>query len=160
LQFLSLPNLTVAGEGHYRENLTCAGWIRDDPGEECAATVSRIEGSSIPLGDFLKMFSNIEELRLKDPLKHRCPISGVTRDGRFEMETCFEFGLHTFWGGPGKPRENRENILSVKTGLQVGTLDELAINDSAGEQFADHKGRDYLLVLEGGTRLKVYAITE
>jgi len=34
------------------------------------------------------------------------------------------------------------------------------VKDSVQSQFADQDGQDYLLVIEGGTRLKIYAITE
>jgi hypothetical protein len=52
-----------------------------------------------------------------------------------------------------------ENIYSAKSGAQIGTIKETT-RDTVNARFAEHDGRDYLLVLEGGTQLKVYEITE
>ena len=161
LRFLTFPDLTSIGEGHYREVLTCGGWVREDPGESTAALLARTQGSPVPLADFLDVFSNFQAIYgPKDPLKHRCPTTGITRDSQFEKESCYGFPTRTFWGNTGKPKEWRENILSLRTGQQVGTVDELASGDSVESQLADHDGQDYLLIVEGGTRLKIYAIRE
>jgi hypothetical protein len=159
LQLLTLPDLTNAGECHYREALHCGGNSRDDRSGACADMLRRTQGDSISLSDFLNVFSSFYELRLKDPLKHRCPTTGITRNGRFEKESCFGFPTRTFWGNPGKPSEYRENILSLKTGQQVGTINELG-KESVLSQFADRDGRDYLIVIDSGTRLKIYLIAE
>jgi len=42
---------------------------------------------------------------MKDPLEHHCPTTGITRDGRFEKESCFGFPTRTFWGNTGKPSD-------------------------------------------------------
>ncbi len=161
LRFLTLPDLTSIGEGHYRETLTCGGRVREDPGESVAALLARTQGSPVPLADFLDVFSSFQvTYGPKDPLKHRCPTTGITRDGQFEKESCYGFPTRTFWGNTGKPKEGGENILSLRTGQQVGTVDELASGDSVESQLADHDGQDYLLIVEGGTRLKIYAIRE
>lgn len=161
LRILTLPDLTSIGEGHYRETLTCGGRVREDPGGLTAALLARTQGIPMPLADFLDAFSDFQAVYgPKDPLKHRCPTTGITRDGRFEKESCYGFPTRTFWGNTGKPREWRENILSLRTGMQVGTVDELASGDTVESQFADHDGQNYLLIVEGGTRLKIYAIGE
>jgi len=161
LRFLTLPDLTSIGEGHYRETLTCGGRVLEDAGGSTAALLARRLGSPVPLGDFLDVFSNFQAAYgPKDPLKHRCPTTGITRDGQFEKESCYGFPTRTFWGNTGKPKEWRENILSLRTGTQVGTVDELASGDSVESQLADHDGQNYLLIVEGGTRLKIYAIGE
>jgi len=160
LRFLTLPDLTSAGESHYREELTCAGRVREDPGESTVALLARTQGAPVRLADFLDVFSNFHAIYgQKDPLKHRCPTTGITRDGEFEKESCYGPPTRTFWGNPGKPAEWRENILSLRTGQQVGTVDEL-IGDSVDSQLADHDRQNYLLIVEGGTRLKIYAIKE
>jgi hypothetical protein len=45
----------------------------------------------------------------------------------------------------------------VETGQQVGAVEETTHN-SVQSRFADRNGHYYLLVMEGGTRLKVYEI--
>ena len=50
-----------------------------------------------------------------------------------------------------------ENILSLSTGEQVGSANEPV--DSFDSRFAALNGREYLLVMERGTRLTIYAIT-
>lgn len=161
LRFLTLPDLTSVGEGHYRETLTCGGRVREDLGGSTAALLARTQGSPVAVADFLDVFSNFQKAyAAKDPLKHRCPTTGITRDGHFEKESCYGFPSRSFWGNPGKPKEWRENILSLRTGTQVGTVDELASGDSVESQLADHDGQNYLLIIEGGTRLKIYAIAE
>jgi hypothetical protein len=47
----------------------------------------------------------------------------------------------------------------VKTGHQLGSVEE-SVSDTVESRFASNDGRDYLLVMEGGWRLKVYAIVE
>jgi hypothetical protein len=161
LRFLTLPDLASVGEGHYRETLTCGGRVREDAGGSTAALLARTLGRPVPLADFLDIFSNFQAVYgPKDPLKHRCPTTGTTRDGQFEKESCFGFPTRTFWGNTGTPKEWRENILSLRTGMQIGTVDELASGDSVESQLAEHDGQNYLLIIEGGTRLKIYAIAE
>jgi hypothetical protein len=64
-----------------------------------------------------------------------------------------------FWGTSGKPREYRENILSLKTGKPVAIVDEL-VKDRVQSQLPNSDGQDYLIVIEDGTRLKIDATTD
>lgn len=51
------------------------------------------------------------------------------------------------------------NIQSVKTGSTVGTINETN-HDSLNSRLASLNARDFLLVMEGGTKLKVYELRE
>ena len=68
------------------------------------ALLTRPEGAAGSLADFLSVFSDFHDLQTTVPLKHRCPTTGITRDGRFEKESCFGLPTWTFWGNPGKPK--------------------------------------------------------
>jgi hypothetical protein len=87
-----------------------------------------------------------------------CRTAGVTRDGMFRWESCVTTGRSFFWEYP-TITDRHENIFSVKTGAQIGTVKETT-RATVSSSLAEHGGRDYLLVLEGGTELKVYEITE
>jgi len=54
--------------------------------------------------------------------------------------------------------ELKDRITSVETGALIGTVKETT-RDSVRSDFASLNGHDYLLVIEGGTQLKVYEIT-
>jgi hypothetical protein len=87
-----------------------------------------------------------------------CRSAGVTRDGLFRWESCQTMGHSFFWENP-TITDRHENIFSTKTGAQIGVVKETT-RDTVNSRFAEHDGRDYLLVMEGGTQLKVYEITE
>jgi hypothetical protein len=67
-------------------------------------------------------------------------------------------GHSFFWENP-TITDKHENIFSAKTGALIGVVNE-AKRDTVAAHFAEHNGRDYLLVIEGSTKLKVYEITE
>jgi hypothetical protein len=87
-----------------------------------------------------------------------CGTVAVTRDGLFRWESCQTMG-HSFLCENPTITDRHENIFSTKTGAQIGVIKETT-RDTVGAGLAEHEGRDYLLVLEGGTQLKVYEITE
>ena len=105
LRFLTLPDLADTGECHFREKRTCGAKTTEDPSGSCAELLRRKQGKPVPLADFLNLFSDLYQLRMKDPLEHHCPTTGITRDGRFEKESCFGFPTRTFWGNTGKPSD-------------------------------------------------------
>jgi len=51
-----------------------------------------------------------------------------------------------------------ENIFSAQTGEQLGSIEEPT--DSVDSRFASVGGKEYLLVMEGGTRLMIYEIAD
>ena len=87
-----------------------------------------------------------------------CRSAGVTRDGLFRWESCQTMG-HSFFLESPAIIDRHENIFSTKTGAQIGVIKETT-RDTVNSRFAEQNGRDYLLVMEGGTQLKVYGITE
>lgn len=87
-----------------------------------------------------------------------CGSAAVTRDGLFRLESCQTMGHTFFWAYPTVTNRH-ENIYSMKTGALVGVVKETT-RDTVSAGLAEVNGRDYLLVVEGGTQLKVYEITE
>ena len=87
-----------------------------------------------------------------------CGSAGVMRDGLFRLESCQTMGHTFFWEYPTITNRD-ENIYSTKTGALVGAVKETT-HDPVSAGLAEVNGRDYLLVVEGGTQLKVYGITE
>ena len=55
--------------------------------------------------------------------------------------------------------ESVENLFSVKTGKPLGSIEE-TLSDSVVSRFASKDGHPYLLVMEGGSRLRIYEIVE
>jgi hypothetical protein len=107
--------------------------IRGGEDEVCRATV----GASS-----LRNSTNKPETRQGRP----CTPSGEAPDHRFAKESCVTDKL-------------TETILSRESGKEVGKIEE-TIHNSVQSQFADQNGHDYVLVMEGGTKLKVYEIKE
>jgi hypothetical protein len=52
-----------------------------------------------------------------------------------------------------------EDVFLVSTGKKVGTVNK-TIRDSDNSRFAEKNGRNYLLLMQGGTKLNVYELTE
>jgi hypothetical protein len=87
-----------------------------------------------------------------------CHSAGTTQDGLFRLESCQTTGHSLFWESP-TVTDIHETIFSVKTGGRIGTVKETT-RDTVISRFAEHDGGDYLLVLEGGMRLRIYEITD
>ena len=82
-------------------------------------------------------------------------MSHISRDGRLRREFCS--GGHRGFFGNFVVTGARENIFSVQTGQMLGFVKDP--NDHPLQsRFATLDGRDYLLVMEGGTRLLVYEV--
>ncbi len=161
LALLSLPGLNVADGCEYSE------WIRSGSppwweGEGSCATLLAREGGSGSLSDFQSGFLVTGEAVRKDqpPPPSSCSIFGyaryVSRDGRFEREVCLT-SHKGFWGNIVVTKVV-ENIFSLRTGERIGSVNEPI--DSLDSRFAAVDGREYLLLMEGGTRLTVYAIPD
>jgi hypothetical protein len=71
-----------------------------------------------------------------------CSPAGTSRDGLYGLDSC----------------GSRVAIYSAGTGALVGAINETT-RDSMHSDFASLHGHNYLLVIEGGTQLKVYEIT-
>lgn len=72
-----------------------------------------------------------------------CPSREATGDGRFALERC----------------DGRLNIRSLKTGNTIGTINP-ADRNTVASRLVSLNGRDFLLVMEGGTKLKVWELRE
>lgn len=156
LAVLSLPDLAVADQCQYSEWIRTGAAVRRDGEQGCTGLLGRAGGAG-SLSEFLSGFVDTDEARRTDrQATARCQPSYVSRDGRYEREICHD--LHRgFWGNIVVTK-SVENILSVKTGKQLGSINEPT--DSVRSRFASMNGHEYLLLMEGGTRLVVYEITD
>ncbi len=134
LRFFTLPDVTPDGTCRFTETLERRTWAPDDP--DCG--------------------SSLEERSRTLPIGSPCDPADTTRDGRLRGEFCQNIRRGFF-----NPvvTDQHVNIFSAQTGAQIGVIKETT-RDTVGARLAEHGGRDYLLVMEGGTQLKVYEITE
>lgn len=77
-------------------------------------------------------------------------------DGQFRSEFCTN-GHRNFWGNYIVSKAV-ENIYSVGTGRRLGAIKQPSY--PVHSRFALVDGRDYLLVMEGGAKLRIYEIVE
>lgn len=143
LTVVSLPDLAAIEQCQFSEWTRSGAPARRDDEQGCARLLG---GGS--LSDFLSAFVDTDEVRRNGRL--------VSRDVRFERENL-QKSHRGFWGNIVVTK-SVENIFSVKTGKQLGSIDEPT--DSVRSRFASMNEREYLLLMEGGTRLVVYEITE
>jgi hypothetical protein len=144
LRFFTLPALAPNGSCHFTETLAGSAWVPHD--QDCGPGLQGIlDGLSPPRSSSL-------------PSGPPCAPATTSRDGWFRLESCQTMG-HSFFLEYPTITDRHENLFSVKTGAQIGTVKETT-RDSVNSRLAEHNGRDYLLVMEGGTQLKVYEITE
>jgi hypothetical protein len=160
LVLLDLPDLTARDQCHYSESRVVVpgrtgAILRRDGERNCDELLARTPGGPISLSDYLDGLQDAFGLPRK--YSQKCLIEGTSHDGRFEIESCDD--LHRNWWGTPVITMRNANIVSIKTSQQIGSVKETT-HDSVESRFAYQNGRDYLLVLEGGTQLKVYEIKE
>jgi len=141
LAFFSIPNLSKTAACHFSETLSGASWIPRD--EDCGPSLQSLLDGLRP--------RHSQTLPTGPP----CHAGESTPDGLYRIETCNDFHRN-FWGNP-VVTDLRENVYSVSTGALLGAVKE-TVHDTVSSGLAQHDGNDYLLVMEGGTRLKVYEI--
>jgi hypothetical protein len=158
---LSLPSLAVTDRCEYLEWLRGSSPPRREGENSCAELLSH-EGGSHSLSDFIGSLVYSEEVNRTD-MSRRPPQCGflgyariASRDGRYEREICLRSD-RGFWGNPVVTK-SVENIFSASTGAQIGSVNEPVT--SVQSRFGVVDGRDYLIVMEGGTHLMVYAIKD
>jgi hypothetical protein len=157
LVVLALPDLSVQGQCRYSEAHRGDTWVVRDEDGACGAILGRIAGSPGSLREFIESLEDAYGFPVhREAPGQPCPVTGVTRDRRFEKESCEKYHLSA-WNRNHVTDQLTENILSLETGKQVGTVEE-ATRNSVQSRFADQNGHYYLLVMEGGTKLKVYEI--
>jgi len=145
LTALSLPDLAVVDQCQYSEWMRSGAIVRREGEQDCAKLLG---GRSLP--DFLTALVDTDELRRNGRL--------VSRDGLFERESRQKSHRGFFWGNI-VVTELVESIFSAHSGELLGSVKE-PTHSSVRSRFASMNGRDYLLLMEGGTRLVIYEITE
>jgi hypothetical protein len=143
LQFLTLPALAPSGACRFTETLEGRAWIPHD--QDCGPGLPEL------LDGLVDGYG-----RPRDRALPATNCTGSTsRDGRLRMESCPIYRQSWLSLGDPKVTYPQLKILSTETGAKIG-----AFEGSGTARFAEHDGRDYLLVIEGGTQLKVYEIME
>jgi hypothetical protein len=85
-----------------------------------------------------------------------CGSTYLSSDGQLQKVSCASL-RRAFWAGMVATKVV-ERISEVKTGRQVGLIEETT-RDTVKSRLAVLDGVSYLLVVEGGTRLRVYRIS-
>ena len=159
LAILTLPGLDIGNRCEYSEWMRSGSVVRRENESDCA-TVLRDSGSS-SLDEFSKTLLEAGEVSNRDE-KTRPPEcafltydSRVSRDGRFRRDTCTD-GHRGFFGN-FVVSHAVENVFLVRTGQKLGFIKQKSDNPALS-RFATIEDRDYLLLMEGGTRLTVYQI--
>jgi hypothetical protein len=156
LGLFALPDLKAIDRCHYSERIRNGAVIRRDGAQDCVEVLGSVPHGPISLDEL------ISELQEGNETLQQCrqPTFGCSRymspDGRLESESVLT--EHRGFSHP-VVTASVENIFSVKTGKLLGSI-EIPLSDSVVSRFASQNGRDYLLVMEGGSRLKVYEIVE
>ena len=139
----------VLGSGMHLENEgPCSGLVKN-------AGVASLQ-------EYLRAFiDNDEALERGRPRPAECAFltyaSYVSRDGRLRRELCTS-GHRGFWGNFVVSNAT-ENVFSAETGKRLGSI-KWPSSHPLQSRFATTDGQDYLLVMEGGTLLRVYHITD
>ena len=159
LATFALPRLSMTGNCEYSEWMGRGSVVRRENESNCAGLLQNSGVNS--LDELSKTFVETDEVTqtTKGAPPGGCAfltyISHISRDGRLRRELCS--GGHRGFFGNFAVTGVRENIYSVQTGQQLGFIKEPS-DHPLQSRFATLDGRDYLLVMEGGTRLWVYQI--
>jgi hypothetical protein len=153
---LNLPDLTMGEQCHYSEWMGGGKVIRREGERDCDALLSHTPGGPKPLSAFLDQLRDGYEPRPKELPRWACS-AAISNDGRFRREICDD--LHRNWWGTPVVTKAWEDVFSVNTGKKIGTVNKTT-RDSDSSRFAEKNGRSYLLLMQGGTQLKVYELTE
>jgi len=158
LELMDLPTLTVEDQCQFKEWIRGAEVTRREGENNCDALLSRISASRVSLAAYLDGLVRSDGLpRAHRNLSPPCSSREVTADGRFELQYCENF--HHNWLDNPVVSDRRFNIRSVKTGSVVGTIEE-PNRESIKSKLVYQSGRDILLIMEGGTKLKAYQLKE
>lgn len=142
-RFFSLPDLTTDGSCKFTESLQGRRWV---PGaEDCSLSVAQELAALDPAWE--------NELSGPPP----CPFTAYSADGLYRLESCSVTGRGFLTDTPAL-KEQYDNVYSVKTRALVGKIDETT-RDTVETRFALLNRRAYVLVMEGGTKLKAYLIS-
>jgi hypothetical protein len=153
LTVMDLPTLRVVGQCQFKEWMSSGTVERREGEESCDGLLAPGSGGRVSVATYLDRLEDSYGFPRKRTPSPPCPVV-ATRDGKFELEFCQNFHKN-FWGNP-VVTDNRVNIRSLKAG-SVATVN-LTSRDSVTTKLAYQSGRDFLLVVEGGTKLKVYEL--
>jgi hypothetical protein len=157
---LLLPELTVTNHCEFSEWMNTGVVVRRENENNCASLLGDAHASS--LADyFLSSIATDEATQSNDRARPgNCTFltysSTISRDGRLRRELCTD-GHRGFWGN-FVVSHARENIFSAETGQHLGSIDEPS-DHRLQWRFATTDRGDFLLSMEGGTRLRVYRVT-
>lgn len=159
LAVLSIPDLRVIHSCEYSQWVTSGRVERMEGENTCAELLAHEEGADTLTG-FKTTWSRGGEKAGDRPRPPGCAFLGysvhLSPDGKYEREVCIS-SHRGFWGNPVVTKV-MENIYLGTTGEKLGTVNEP--RTSVDSRFASVNGTPYLLVMEGGTRLMVYTVTE
>lgn len=170
LLVLTLPDLTVKDRCTY----SVTGGMGRSPGVvggdgklltpapvrhdgDCAALLARESGGAVSLQQFLDGPEDSHGCPPDRRPPQPCRVN-FTRDGRLQAKSREKHHL-TAWNRNSVIDELGEDIVEVKTGKHVGTINETT-RDTIDSRFATQDGRDFVILIEGGTRLRIYEIKE
>jgi hypothetical protein len=153
---LNLPTLAVADQCQFKEWVRSGTVERREGVSDCDNLLSRNSTGPISLAAYLSQMRGSAFPRINHP-EPPCFESEVTRDDRFELDYCVDG--HTNLLGHPVESGRRVEIRSLRTGRMIDTINETT-RDSVDSRLSYQNGRDFLLVVEGGTKLKVYELKE
>jgi hypothetical protein len=142
-RFFSLPGLATDGSCKFKESLQGRRWVPG--GQDCSLSVAQELVALDPAWG--------NELLGPPP----CPYAADSADGLYRLESCSVTGRGFLTDTPAL-KEQYTNVYSVKTRALVGKIDETT-RDTIETRFALLDAREYVLVMEGGTKLKAYLIS-
>lgn len=152
MMLLSLPDLSSQGRCHFSKTLRPDIIAVKD--EDCSTALTQVAGAP-SLGKFLEKLDPNGLHERNDP-ESPCIPTKVTRDRRFEIQSCETHHL-TAWNRNVVRDSSSDRIVSLENRQLLGTI-KFSTRKSYGERLFDRNGRDYILVVEDGTKLKVYEI--
>lgn len=159
LATFELPRLSMTNNCEYTEWMRSGAVVRRENESNCTGLLQNSGANS--LDELPKTFVETDEVMQtnKGAPPGGCAfltyMSHISRDGRLRRELCS--GGHRGFFGNFVVTGVRENIFSVQTGQDLGSIKEPS-DHPLQSRFATLDGRDYLLVMEGGTHLWVYQI--
>jgi hypothetical protein len=155
---LNLPGLEQIAQCSFSQWIRSGTVVWRKGGEDCDRSVRTANNGVPALADYLASLRyHNEKVRTghHSGFPGQCGLEYLSVDGRLQKERCVSF-RYGFWGPV--PTKIVERITEVKAGQAVGSVEETT-RDSIDSRFAAQDGRNYLILMEGGTRLRVYAIT-
>jgi hypothetical protein len=154
LAFFTLPDLVPSGTCQFRETLEGNNFVPHD--KDCGPTLKDLLDALSPKRGH--SLGGLYPERNSPATGSTCQLGVISGDYQFRMEHCAEYGRRV-WNGNGTYRNAHINVLYTNGESIAGVIGETT-RDTVHEAFAAQNGRDYLLVMEGGTKLKIYEMKD